>query len=243
MGVNPPPRPRSSRRLRSTLDRVLIHDIKNMGFRLQMLLSNLDEHYGDPDFKRSVQDLLGSTVERLEAIAGRWHAHQDALLVKVALDLNEVLQAVASTATSSTGRLKSSAAAKLPVLALALGAPPSVWGDPDYLKDAFTSLLDNALEAAGPGGKVVIRTFATRTRGRGRAAVDIIDNGAGMPAEAVRERLLHPFQTTKEDGVGLGLWTAGQIVRHHKGALRILSQPGGGTIVRLTFPAAAPAEP
>ena len=85
--------------MRSTLDRVLIHDIKNMGFRLQMLLSNIEEHYGDPDFKRSVQDLLSSTVGRLEAIAGRFQAHQDAVLVKVALDINEVLQAVASVAT------------------------------------------------------------------------------------------------------------------------------------------------
>jgi signal transduction histidine kinase len=214
-----------------------------MGFRLQMLLSNLDEHYGDPDFKRSVQDVLGSTVERLEAIAGRWHAHQDALLVKIALDLNEVLQSVAASATSGGSRLKSSDAKKLPVLALALGAPPPVWADPDYLKDAVTSLLDNALEGAGPGGKVVIRSFSSRSRGRVRANVDIIDNGAGMSAEAVRERLRHPFQTTKENGVGLGLWTAGQIVRHHKGTLRILSQPGGGTVVRLTFPAAGPVSP
>jgi len=49
---------RPSRRLRSTLDRVLVHDIKNMGFRLQLLLTNLEEHYGDPEFKRSVQELL-----------------------------------------------------------------------------------------------------------------------------------------------------------------------------------------
>jgi len=54
---------RPSRRLRSTLDRVLVHDIKNMGFRLQMLLSNVDEHYGDPEFKRSVQDDTGIKPE------------------------------------------------------------------------------------------------------------------------------------------------------------------------------------
>lgn len=236
-------RRRGSPQLRSTLDRVLIHDIKNMGFRLQMLLSNIEEHYGDPDFKRPVQDLLSSTVGRLEAIAGRFQAHQDAVLVKVALDINEVLQAVASTATSSGSRLRPSASQKLPVLALALGSPPSVWGDPDYLKDAFTSLLDNALEAAGPGGKVVIRSFASRSRGAPRAAVDIIDNGTGMEAELARERLLHPFLTTKISGVGLGLFTAGQIVRHHSGRIQILTQPGGGTVVRLSFPGAAPASP
>jgi signal transduction histidine kinase len=230
-----------SRELRSTLDRVVIHDIKNMGFRLQMLLSNLEEHYADPDFKRSVKDLLSTTVERLETIATRYQAHQDAVLIKVALDLNEVLQNVAAAVTSNGSRLKSSAAQRLPVLALALGSPPTVWGDPDYLKDAFTSLLDNALEAAGPGGKVVIRTLAAGSLSSPRALVEIIDNGTGMSAETARDRLLHPFQTTKTNGVGLGLFTAASIVRHHRGRLRILSQPGGGTVVRISFPAAKPA--
>jgi signal transduction histidine kinase len=231
-----------SRELRSTFDRVLIHDVKNIGFRLRMLLSNLEEHYGDPDFKRSVQDLLSSTVRRLEEIAARRQAHEDAVLVKIALDLNEVLQAVAQSATGGGSRLKPSTH-NLPELALALGSPPPVWGDPDYLKDAFTSLLDNALEAAGPGGKVVIRSFARRTRRGHRAAVDIIDNGTGMSGELARERLLHPFQSTKVSGVGLGLFTAGRIVRHHRGRIQILSQPGGGTLVRLSFPGVAPAAP
>jgi signal transduction histidine kinase len=231
---------RGSRELRSTLDRVLIHDVKNIGFRLQMLLSNLEEHYGDPDFKRSVQDLLSATVGRLEDIAARHQAHEDAVLVKIALDLNEVLQVVAGAVKSGGSRLKHSGA-KLPKLSLALGSPPQVWGDPDYLKDAFASLLDNALEAAGPGGKVVVRSFAARARGGSRAAVDIIDNGTGMSVDAARERLLHPFQTTKANGIGLGLFTAARIVRHHRGRIQILSQPGGGTVVRLSFPGAIPA--
>ncbi len=86
---------RASSRLRSTLDRVLIHDIKNMGFRLQLLRSNLDEHYGDPEFKRSVQELLSSTIERLDGIVGRWSAHEDTVLIKVSLELNGILREVA----------------------------------------------------------------------------------------------------------------------------------------------------
>jgi len=38
------PPPGSPKRLRSTLDRVLVHDVKNMSFRLRLLLANLDEH-------------------------------------------------------------------------------------------------------------------------------------------------------------------------------------------------------
>src|SRR5262249_52498955 len=67
--------PESPHRLRSALDRVLVHDIKNMGFRLQMLLSNIDEHYGDPEFKSSVEELLRTTVERLDGMVERVSAH------------------------------------------------------------------------------------------------------------------------------------------------------------------------
>ena len=91
--------PGSPQHLRSALDRVLVHDIKNMGFRLQMLLSNIDEHYDDPEFKRSVQELLQSTVERLDGMVERFSAHEDALLIKVALDINGVIREVASGTT------------------------------------------------------------------------------------------------------------------------------------------------
>ena len=211
-----------------------------MSFRLRMLLDNLEENYGDPDFKRSVRDLLAATAERLEGIAERFQAHEDAVLVKILLDANEVLRAVAGAATA--GRSRGRATTALPSLALALGSLPDIWADPDYLQDAFASLLDNALEAAGPRGKVVVRSFVSSERGRARATVDFIDNGQGMSPEFVRERLKSPYGTTKHNGVGLGLYTAARIVRYHRGTVRILSAPGGGTVVRLAFPAAKPAE-
>jgi len=222
-------------RLRSTLDRVLVHDIKNMGFRLQMLRSNLESHYGDPDFKRSVQELLASTIERLDGIVGRWSAQEDGVLIKVSLDLNGLLKEIVA---ASTRRGEGREAARRPKASLALGAIPQVWGDPYFLRDALSSLVDNALEAAAPSGKVLIRSFVPRSKGSGRrrAAIEIIDNGAGMSDEFLRERLFRPFQTTKPDGVGLGLFTASQIIKHHRGTIGIRSRAGEGTVVRLSFP-------
>lgn len=230
-----PGRQRSSRRLRSTLDRVLIHDIKNMGFRLELVLANLEEHYGDPDFKRSLQDLLSSTIERLDRVVGRWSATEDPVLIKVSLDLNGVLREVAQSSPRRAG----GRGARLPQLRTALGALPPVWGDPYYLRDAFQSLIENAVEAAAPEGRVVVRSFPMGNGRRSRAVVEIIDNGSGMSPEFLRESLFQPFATTKPNGVGLGLFTAAQIVRFHRGTMRVSSQPGGGTVVRLAFPAAS----
>jgi len=224
-------RPRASARLRSTFDRVLVHDVKNVSFRLRLLLSNLEEHWDDPDFRRTVKELLAATVERLEGVVGRLAAEQDAVLIKVALDVNGLLREVAERPArrGRTGRG--------PTVRLALGAVPRIWGDPFYLGDALGSLLENASEAAAPDGKVLVRSFSGGTAARPRTIVEFIDNGAGMSAEFLRDRLFQPFETTKPEGVGLGLATASQIVRFHRGTIRILSQPGGGTLVRLSFPA------
>jgi signal transduction histidine kinase len=224
-------RSRSAARLRSTLDKVLVHDVKNISFRLRLLLSNLDEHWEDPDFRRTVKELLASSVERLENLVGRLATEQDAVLIKVVLDVNGLLREVAQR-PARRGR-----AGRGPSVRLALGGVPRIWGDPFYLGDAFGSLLENASEAAAPDGRVLVRSYSGGTARRPRAVVEFIDNGAGMTPEFLRDRLFQPFETTKPDGVGLGLATASQIVRFHRGVVRILSQAGGGTLVRLSFPA------
>lgn len=226
--------PESPHPLRSALDRVLVHDIKNMGFRLQMLLSNIDEHYDDPEFKRSVQELLRTTVERLDGMVDRFSAHEDALLIKVVLDLNSVIREVASGTTRRGA--PDNAAAGQPTLSLALGTIPEIWGDPYYLRDALWSLIDNAIEATPAAGKVLIRSFTDTSHQPHRAVIEIIDTGSGMSPEFLRDRLFKPFQTTKPEGVGLGLSTAEQIVRFHDGTLSVMSHPGGGTRVRVIFP-------
>jgi signal transduction histidine kinase len=101
--------------------------------------------------------------------------------------------------------------------------------------------MENAIEATPPGGKVVVRSFTDVGHKPPRAVVEIIDNGSGMTQEFLRNRLFKPFQTTKPQGVGLGLSTAAEIIRFHEGSINVLSRTGtpGGTIIRLIFPGIA----
>ena len=64
------------------------------------------------------------------------------------------------------------------------------------------------------------------------------DEGEGIPAELL-DRVFDPFVTTKPRGLGLGLALAHRIVEEHRGALRVASTPGKGTIFSAYLPIAA----
>ncbi|HKG91418.1 MAG TPA: ATP-binding protein [Gemmatimonadaceae bacterium] len=105
----------------------------------------------------------------------------------------------------------------------ARGLPP-VSAYPGELNQVWTNLLDNALDAAPPGGHVVVRT----SRENGTVAVEIRDDGPGIPP-AVLSRIWEPFFTTKPvgQGTGLGLDIARRIiVQQHGGAIDVESRPG-----------------
>ena len=208
-----PDRPRSSARLRSTLDRVLVHDIKNMSFRLRLLLSNLDEHWEDPEFRRTVRDLLASTVERLEDIVGRFAAHEDAVL-----DQGRARRRTACCARLRRGRRARGRGRDAAVRSSSRsgrsrgsGATPSTSATPSRACSRTRS------RPRAPRARCSCAATRPGPPRRPRAIVEIIDNGAGMTPEFLRDRLFRPFETTKPEGVGLGLATASQIVRFHRG--------------------------
>jgi signal transduction histidine kinase len=90
-----------------------------------------------------------------------------------------------------------------------------VHADPLLLREVITNLINNAIDAAGVGGRVDV---STGMRPNGWAFVSVADTGPGVPDE-YRHRLFEPHFTTKESGTGLGLFMSYGIVREHQGQL------------------------
>ncbi|HWB11588.1 MAG TPA: HAMP domain-containing sensor histidine kinase [Pirellulales bacterium] len=86
--------------------------------------------------------------------------------------------------------------------------------DPEQLRQALMNLTLNAVEAAGPGGRVRLGLVETATH----VAARVIDSGPGVP-DGLAERLFEPFATRKPEGIGLGLAVARQIAESHGGSL------------------------
>jgi two-component system, NtrC family, sensor kinase len=113
------------------------------------------------------------------------------------------------------------------------GEPDLVDCYPSLLTQAILNLVANAIDAIAERGKIVICTGADADMYR----ISVADTGAGIP-DAVRERILDPFFTTKPvgQGTGLGLSITYSIVRKHGGTLEFAHANGGGTEVTIRIP-------
>lgn len=109
-------------------------------------------------------------------------------------------------------------------------------GDEVLLRQAFSNLLRNALDAAGGaagGPRIVVQSETDGVTTR----ITVTDNGPGIAPE-LRERIFQPFYTSKRNGTGLGLALVQKIVVFHNGRVVAGASPSGGASMQITLPAA-----
>ncbi len=107
-----------------------------------------------------------------------------------------------------------------------------LWGVEGEMREAFSAILQNAMEAVDPFGEI----YVTFEEDAGHAFVYVQDNGAGIQKDAA-EKLYEPFFTTKKaPHRGLGLSVAYSVVARHGGKINIISREGQGTTVAVKLP-------
>lgn len=116
-------------------------------------------------------------------------------------------------------------------------AMPEIEGNPDYLKQILTNLLKNAVEALGNGGEISVTSDATTgSNGSNFAAINIKDNGPGLP-DAVKNSLFEPAASTKGGNhSGLGLSIVKKLVEDMEGSIACRSHASTGTEFQILIP-------
>ncbi|MBI4240796.1 MAG: response regulator [Candidatus Rokubacteria bacterium] len=171
------------------------------------------------------------TVQQIQDFTRTRSAHPH-----VRLDLGEILGEVRELTRTSWEHRSEAVGATHEIVIQAEPVPP-IAGDPVELREAFTNLVLNALEAMPQGGQ--LRLTAAQEGDRARVTVE--DTGRGMSPE-VRRRAFEPFFTTKGTrGTGLGLSVVWGIVQRHRGEITLDSEEGKGTTFTLRFPVRADA--
>ncbi|MGD1074596.1 MAG: ATP-binding protein [Thermodesulfovibrionales bacterium] len=107
---------------------------------------------------------------------------------------------------------------------------PAVYGDEILLRQAFTNLIQNAVEAMPHGGDL---RFAFLTD-KNTLDIAISDSGHGI-SEKIRDKIFLPFYTTKDQGTGLGLAIVHKIVVSHQGSI-VIESDGRRTTFRMKLP-------
>lgn len=156
--------------------------------------------------------------------------------------ITRTLELISPLARQRQVRLQADVPADLPPLA----------ADPDQFQQVLLNLMTNALHATPAGGQVTLSAQRRETphpdarphleRGRVEGpclAITLEDTGTGMTSEEL-ERIFEPFFSTKGRGLGtgLGMSIVEDILRVHRGAIRVHSAKDAGTSIRLLWPTA-----
>jgi two-component system sensor histidine kinase HydH len=106
-------------------------------------------------------------------------------------------------------------------------------GDGEQMKQVILNLLLNAVQAMPDGGEICLAVRLERTD----LLIEVVDQGCGIEPENL-EKMFNPFYTTKENGTGLGLAVADQIVSQHGGTLQARNNPDRGMTFTILLPRA-----
>ena len=216
------------------------HEIRNPLVAIKTFTQLLPQRYTDENFRLEFREMVTREVGRLDSIVAQIEgfAHPTVGVVDSA-DLPTLLQEAADSARAATEALD----AQIKITADEM--LPRWRGDAKALVQGFHSLFVNAIEAAmTKKARALVKVRLVGHKAGGEIVgfrMAIVDNGPGMPPEAV-ESAFSPFFSTKAQGLGLGLPIVQRVVLDHGGKIE-LESGSAGLCVNITLPLEPPNSP
>jgi signal transduction histidine kinase len=223
----------ASLRLIRSMSYRLVNEIGNAVVPLSTHHQLLSEHFGDEEFRKSLDTALGEGVRRImrlnnqmRFLARDGHLEQETFAIGNLVE--EAYQEAIKHQPTSGAQLKFENSGKAIV----------VVGDRAALKHALSEIMINALQANPQDAKIGVSLKAAGSNGDRTIAIEVHDTGDGFTAEAAK-KIPAPFFTTRNVGLGLGLTVSQKIIETHHGKLEIVPAESG--VVRVSLPAEAAA--
>jgi len=114
----------------------------------------------------------------------------------------------------------------------------AIYVNPAEIEQVILNLLNNAIQALANSGTLLRRIAIEVAQSGKMVRLSISDNGGGVSAE-FRPQLFELLSTTKQSGMGLGLWLCKHIVTRYSGSIHYEDAPGGGAIFTFELPSAS----
>ena len=203
----------------------VIHDIKNLTYSLSLLLDNAENFMDNPEFQSDMIATLRNNVSNMKILIQKLKStpERDSLnteLSDLSLLVQEVVKDIMKTRPEANIHYH--------------GSPFFSMVNREEIRKVILNLVMNALDAVGDKGSVSIETdISDKT-----VCVRVRDNGYGISDDFLRNHIFKPFRTTKEKGLGIGLYQCKQIVEAHNGIIGAESVAGEGTLFTVCLPVA-----
>ncbi len=207
------------------LSSVLTHDLKNQILSLSLLVSNMERKFDREGFKEDAMRTLSDSVNNLQNLVSKLSdPRTPTKRIRDKSNITHLVERVIQrTAGQATNRFK-----------VAAQLSPDLFATVDgkAIERVIENLVINAIEAMPDGGALKIATRSDN----GNAIISVSDTGKGMTEDFMRERLFHPFATTKKKGIGLGLYSCRDIIEQHGGRIDVASKVDVGTEFKIVLP-------
>ena len=221
----------------------VVHDLKNLIAQLVLLLKNAERHRDNPEFQNDMLETIDHVVGRMNNLMLQLRTGTTPVEKPRAIELDPIiLQIVRMKGANNgvNGDGKNSNGVKVDT---ELTPNLRILAHDDRIERVIGHMVQNAIEATvikdpvAPEtdkrvGRVMLRTYVDEKN----VFIDIIDSGIGMSEEFIREHLFHPFQTTKSQGMGIGMFESFQYMSSIRGRILVASVPNIGTTFSLIFP-------
>ncbi len=209
-----------------TVSTFFVHDLKNLAAKLSLMVQNLPIHYDNPDFRDDMLQVISKSVTKMNAMCNRF------TLFTHTIELNPAETDLNRLARETIAELQPTCVVQWHQEMLPL---PPIRVDREQIGKVLSNLLLNAVEAVAQDGEIRLTTACTERW----VVVTVSDNGCGMASDFLTRRLFEPFQTTKSQGLGIGMFHSKKIIEAHHRRIEAESIEGQGSTFRILLPMAS----
>jgi putative PEP-CTERM system histidine kinase len=212
----------------SRISTFVIHDLKNLTTSLSLVVDNAEEHIGNPDFQHDAISTISNTLAKMKSLMQRLKSIPEKITINAEVkNIDHLSREVVAEFT----KLR-------PKRVIYNGESAFSRVDGEEIKKIIVNLIQNALDASNEMGTVLVET---RKEGN-CVCIQVSDKGTGMTEDFMKNQLFRPFRTTKQAGLGIGLYQSRQIVEAHDGKIEVRSNIGKGTVFTIYLPIAEAVE-
>ncbi len=209
------------------LSAFVMHDLKNVIAQLSLVVSNAEKHKHNPAFVDDAIQTVDHSVVKMKKLLTQLKSDHDQVKNSEleSVSLYDLLTKVVALRCVSR---------PIPIFHCHENARKlMIQVDSDRLVAVFEHLIQNAQDATSEDGKIEIRLYQKDSK----ALIEIEDNGSGMDALFIRNRLFRPFDSTKgEAGMGIGVYESRVYIQELGGDIDVISSLGRGTKFSILLP-------